>query len=78
MGSLMVRNALILAWTPIAAKNPRQIPYGERALTSAKEFGNWDLSLAKCRDFGRDTGSEYAASIGPSPVNRSVLWTGAS
>ena len=39
MGLLIVRNALILAWTPIAAKNPRQIPYGERALTSAKDPG---------------------------------------
>jgi len=48
MGLLIVRNTLILAWTPIAAKNPRQIPHGEKAFTSAKDFGNWALSQAKC------------------------------
>ena len=53
------------------------VSYGEKTLPSVKAFGNWDLSLAKCRDFDRDSGSEDAVSAGPSPVNQSVTCTGA-
>jgi len=33
-------------------------PYGEEMSPSIKAFGSRDLSLAKCRDYGRDRGSE--------------------
>jgi hypothetical protein len=52
-------------------------PYGEEMSPIMKAHGSRKLSLAKCRNFGRGSGSEYVAPAAPGPVDQSVTGVGA-
>jgi hypothetical protein len=51
-------------------------PYGEHMSPNVKACSSWDLRLMKCRNLGRDSGSEIVAPGSPGAVDHDVTCTG--